>query len=351
MKITIKITAVVSAIFVSSAAMGVTGIDRLKFTPSFIFQEGNYAELLLVKSNPSVSPTFADNANVTRDVNTVSFAYKHQFSDKLGLGLMVNTQPNGVDIDFSPLGSTLRGAVDSNSVIGLGHFKVTDRISLLGGFKHQAQQGNADLRSLNPTVPGATTFQQDTDVGYIFGAAYSIPKIALRVSLTYEEGLDFNHNTIIDGPGFSIGNTTSATPDTYLLEFQTGIAKNTLLFGHVRRAFWDDAQVFFVGGTPLSNFDNTTDYKLGIGRKFSDSISGSVTLSYEPDNDLPSSPFSPQDGERGIAVGLKYTAKSGFATSLGVQYRRLGDTITTTQPLPFTDNDVVTVGLKFAQSF
>ena len=357
MKTTIKITTAISALLVSSTAMGVTGIDRLKFTPKFIFETGNYAELLLAKANPSVSPSFADNANVAQDVNTVSFAYKHQFSDKFGLGLMVNTQPVGVDVDYSPLGSTLRGSVDSNSVIGLGHFKVTDNISLLGGFKHQAQQGNADLRALNPTVPGATTFQQDTDVGYIFGAAYSIPKIALRVSLTYEEGLDFNHSTTVDSPspiaGFSIGNTTSATPDTFLLEFQTGIAKNTLLFGHVRRAFWSDAQVFFLGNTQLSNFDNTTDYKLGIGRKFNDSFSGSVTLSYEADNDVPSSPFSPQDGERGIAVGVKYTAKSGLATSLGVQYRELGDTVTTATSgsIPFQDNDVVTVGLKFSKSF
>ena len=108
-----------------------------------------------------------------------------------------------------------------------------------------------------------------------------------------------------------------------------------------------------MGTTQLSLFDDATVYKLGIGRKFSDSISASVTLNYEKSTGKPSSPFSPQDGEKGIAVGVKFTAKDGFTTSIGAQYRKLGDTVTTVTSgsLPFKDNDVVTVGLKFSKSF
>jgi len=354
MKSTIKIATAISAVLVSSTALGVTGLDRLVFSPSFLFEEGKYVELTLARAKPSVSTTFAPNANVAEDVDTVRFAFKYQISDKFGLGLMLNTQPVGVDVNYQAIGSTLRGSVSAKSYIALGHYKATDSISAFGGLQYQRQKGNADLRALNPTVPGATSFEEDSDTGFILGAAYSIPKIALRASLTYQSELDFSHNTTVPAlGGFSIGNTTSGTPKTMTLELQSGIAENTLLFGSIRRAKWSDAQVFFLGATQLSTFDDTTDYKLGIGRKFSDSISGSIILNYEPSTGKPSSPFSPQDGEKGIAVGAKFTAKDGFTTSVGVQKRWLGDTVTTATSgsLPFKDNDVVTVFAKFSKSF
>ncbi len=354
MKSTIKIATAVSAVLISTSALGVTGLDRLVFTPSFLFEKGNYAELTLARARPSVTTSFAPEANIAERVDTLRFSYKHQLNNKFGLGLMVNTQPIGVDVNYQPIGTTLNGSVSSESYTALGRYNATDRISAFGGIKYQTVRGNADLRSLNPTIPGATKFNQDTDTGFVVGAAYSIPKIALRASLTYESDLEFDLDTTIPAlGGLSLGDTKAGTPKTWTLEFQSGIAKDTLLFGSIRRTNWADSQVLFLGTTQLSTFDDTTDYKLGIGRKFSDSISGSVTLNYEPSTGEPSSPFSPQDGERGIAVGLKFTAKDGFSTSIGVQYRKLGDTVTTATSgsIPFKDNDVVTVGLKFAKSF
>ena len=356
MKSTIKIATAISAVIASSTALGVTGIDRLVFSPSFMFENGNYVELTMARAEPSVSTTFATKANVAEDVDTLQFAYKHQISDKFGLGMIVNNQPTGVDVNYQPIGSTLRGSISAKSYIALGHYKATDNISAFGGLKYQTQSGNADLRALNPTVPGATTFKQDNDTGFVVGAAYSIPKIALRASLTYESELEFGHDTTFNHPlagETRIGNTISATPKTLTLDLQSGIAEGTLLFGSVRYAKWSDAQVFFLDNTQLSSFDNTTAFKLGIGRKFTDQISGSVTLNYERATGKPSSPFSPQDGEKGIALGVKFTAKDGLNTSLGIQYRKLGDTVTTATSgsLPFKDNDVVTVGIKFSKSF
>ncbi len=354
MKSTIKIATAVSAVLLSSSALGVTGLDRLVFTPSFMFEKGNYAELTLARAEPSVTTAFAPKENIAERVDTLRFSYKHQVNDKIGLGLMVNTQPIGVDVNYQPIGSTLKGSVSSKSYTGLLRYAPSEKVSAFGGIKYQTVRGEADLRSLNPTVPGATSFNQDSDTGFVVGAAYSIPKIALRASLTYESDLEFDLGTTVPALGdFSLGTTKAGTPKTLTLEFQSGIAENTLLFGSIRKTRWADAQVLFLGSTQLSTFDDTTDYKLGIGRKFSDSISGSVTLNYEPSTGKPSSPFSPQDGEKGIALGLKFTAKDGFSTSVGVQYRKLGDTVTTASSgsLPFKDNDVVTVGLKFAKSF
>jgi len=356
MKNKIKIATAISAVLFGSTAFGVTGIDRLVFTPSIIFEKDNYFELTYAQADPTARTTFAPNANVAEDVNSLRFGYKHQFSDKFGLGFIFNNQPVGVDLDYAPLGSTLRGSVSAESYTALASYQATDRITAFGGIKYQEQRGNADLTTNG--VPGASTFSKDSDTGFILGAAYSIPKIALRVSLTYESDLEFSHrnsssNPVVSNVFAASGNTISATPDAYTLEFQSGIAKNTLLFGSIRHATWSEAQVIFLGTTPLSDFDDTTAYKLGIGRKFNDSISGSLAFNYEESNGRPSSPFSPQDGEWGVAAGLKFTAKDGFATSIGVQYRELGDTVTTASSgsLPFEDNKVVTVGLKFSKSF
>jgi len=360
MKTTIKIVTAVSAVLVSSTALGVAGLDRLVFTPGFLFEEGNYAELTLARADPSVSTSFAPSANIAERVDSLRLAYKHQISDKFGLGLMLNTQPVGVDVNYAAIGSPLRGSISARSYIALGHYKATDRISAFGGINYMEASANADLTPSG--VPGSTSFEQDSDTGYIVGAAYSIPKIAFRASLSYESALDFSHKTTNSDPvgagtiNFLGGaDTTTGVPKAYTLELQSGIAENTLLFGSIRRTEWADAQVNFLGdpNRQLSSFDDATVYKLGIGRKFSDSISGSITLNYEGSTGKPSSPFSPQDGEKGIAIGGKFTAKDGFTTSIGISYRDLGDTVTNAASgsLPFTDNDVVTVGLKFSKSF
>ncbi|MFT5260376.1 MAG: long-chain fatty acid transport protein [Saprospiraceae bacterium] len=358
MKNSMKIVTAISTVLISTTALGVTGLDRAVFSPSILFEEGNVGEITFARSSPTVSPTFAPAANVAHTVDTVRLGYKHQLSDKFDLGFMINTQPVGVDLDYKALGSPLRGSVSARSSIALGHFKATNRISAFGGIKHQQQKGNADLTP--NMVPGATTFGEDSDTGFIVGAAYSIPKIAFRASLTYESDLAFSHKTTNSDPrGAGVisflggGNTTSGTAETLTLDIQSGIAKNTLLFASVREAKWSDAQVKFLGITQLSDFHDTTDYKLGIGRKINDSISVSITANYEASTGKPVSPFSPQDGEKGIALGGKFTAASGLVTSVGVQYRKLGDATTTAASgsIPFTGSDVVTMGIKFSKSF
>jgi len=363
MKNTIKFATAMSAVLISSTALGVAGLDRLVFTPSFLFEKGNYAELTLARADPTVRRTSNRQANVAEVVDTLKFAYKHQFNDKFGLGLMFNNQPIGVDVNYFPASTPLAGSVSAKSYIALGHFKATERISAFAGLKHQSHEGNADLTLRG--LPGKFNFDKDSDTGFIVGGAYSIPKIALRASLYFESGLDFSHKTTNSNPVSTAvyngpitpgqpflggGNTTSATPDAITLELQSGIAKNTLLFGSIRYSKWEDAQVSLAGVRELSTFNNTTVFKLGVGRKFSDSISGSVTLNYEKSTGEVSSPFSPQDGEKGIALGLKFTAKDGFTTSIGAQYRELGDT-TTSIGDRFERNHVVTVGLKLSKSF
>ena len=79
------------------------------------------------------------------------------------------------------------------------------------------------------------------------GVAYEVPEIALRVALTYFSDVKLGMSgTEGLSPGAGGANPTmTATnfnvtmPETILLEAQSGIAADTLLFGSVRYTAWD----------------------------------------------------------------------------------------------------------------
>ena len=64
----------------------------------------------------------------------------------------------------------------------------------------------------------------------IFGAAYEMPEIALRVSLMIEDDIDLEIPTTV-GAGFApaAGNSIASIGDAMTLNFQSGIAEGTLL--------------------------------------------------------------------------------------------------------------------------
>ncbi|MDA0187583.1 MAG: hypothetical protein O3C59_08930 [Proteobacteria bacterium] len=88
----------------------------------------------------------------------------------------------------------------------------------------------------------------------MIGGAYEIPEIALRVAMTYfsEIKLDFSGSEGIapaanlnraliptTGAGGGTANFSVTVPQSILLEAQSGIAEDTLMFGSVRWTNWD----------------------------------------------------------------------------------------------------------------
>ena len=85
------------------------------------------------------------------------------------------------------------------------------------------------------------SFQGDDDwgFGYVVGAAYEIPEKALRIALTFGSAIDFeldSTETFPDAVGGQVvkGTTEISMPKSVNLDFQTGIAPKTLLFGSMR---------------------------------------------------------------------------------------------------------------------
>jgi long-subunit fatty acid transport protein len=148
------------------------------------------------------------------------------------------------------------------------------------------------------------------------------------------------------------------TPQSVNLDFQTGIAANTLLMASVRWVDWSEFDITPIGyqtatTTSLVAYDDDRiGYTLGVGRKFNDQWSGSATIGYEKTLGGISSNLSPTDGYLSFALGAQYTMDN-MKISGGVRYIQIGDADTGIGPGQgnFRDNSGFAVGLKVSYTF
>ncbi|MCF2870736.1 outer membrane protein transport protein [Octadecabacter sp. G9-8] len=224
-----------------------------------------------------------------------------------------------------------------------------------------------DLASLGAAVTtqsagiaatGGYQLQLDDDwgLGYSFGVAYEIPDIALRAAITYHSEVDHDNSTSEDIGGANTASTIDFfTPQSVNVEFQTGIAENTLLNASLRWTNWGDFDVIPTRlGTDLADLDDSYRWSLGIARRFSEEFAGSLTVTYEATGDGSTvSPLGPNDGQIGISLGGRYES-DGMTISGGVNYTMLGDAdagVGGQAVASFTDSTALAVGLKVAYSF
>ena len=141
------------------------------------------------------------------------------------------------------------------------------------------------------------------------------------------------------------------------LDFQTGIAADTLLFGSVRYVAWNgytlvDSTNPTGAGNILEYTDDVYTYNIGVGRRITDAFAASFSIGYEASTGETTGNLGPTDGYISYQIGGAYTLDNGVEISGGVRYVDLGDA-TTDAPVSgvFSDNDAVAVGLKVAYNF
>ena len=151
-------------------------------------------------------------------------------------------------------------------------------------------------------------------------------------------------------------------PETVILDFQTGIAADTLLFGSVYHAKWGDAQIVSDTGSAATKistkFEDSTKYTLGLGRKINDQLSISATYAQEDGTGaLNSSPFTVSNGTKSIALGARYT-QGNMTISDGVNMTEVGGVKITSNGketgtfiAEYGTNRVTAFGLKIAFAF
>ncbi|KAA9009219.1 outer membrane protein transport protein [Histidinibacterium aquaticum] len=381
-----------AALLVTTTAAQAGGIDRGRTDYGVLFEPGNYIQLGATLVQPDVSGDYpaafggGSTGDMSDDYVTPSFALKMQLNDRLGLGLFAG-RPFGADATYSQgLYTGLNAEWDSEGMTAVLKYDVNPNFSVYGGaryvtstaeiaipdalirggFQAAAQAGNAQagaIATLSPAGALAYTAETDNDgaTSFVGGVAYQRPEIALRVSLTYEQGYTHEFDTVENlagvptvGPGFE-STTEIEMPDTWTLDFQTGVAPGTLVFGSVRYAEWDVWEVRPTGYDAVFN-DNITDfdtavttYQVGVGRQITENFSGFVRATYEASDGNEASRLAPTDGTKGIGIGGTYAMDNSEVT-VGIEYQQLGDA-TTADGTEFEDNSALGVGITFGHSF
>ncbi len=360
---------VASVLALAAGAAQAGGIDRSRLSFGTLFEQGTYAELGFSSVSPKVTGRFAaglgggSTGDMADDYLTMSFSYKRDINETLSYGVFINT-PYGANANYQ-LGpyNGLNAEWNSTQLAVILRYEVTPAVSVYGGAKLVQSSATINIpdalirgglaASGNPTgiaiatnAPAGTlrysaTASKDLAAGVILGAAYEKPEIALRVGLTYESGFTHKFATTEVIPAFGLlpgtapfpaSTTEIKMPYALTLDFQSGIAKDTLLFGSIRYSNWSVWEVRPRGyegltGEDVTSIDNNVmTYQLGIGRRLNENLSVFARASYEKANGGVASRLSPTDGMRSIGIGGTYT-KDKMKVTAGVEYAELGDAI------------------------
>lgn len=352
------------------------GLDRSGQPIGIIFEDGNVAQLSFGSVAPSVTGTAVtalggfSSGNMAGDYTQFGAGLKYDFNDSVSIAVIYD-QPYGADVDYSDaeVGYYTGAAtadVDSSSITALARYKIDNNFSVYGGLRQQTVSASVS----KPPAGGYSIESEDSSgTGFVAGVAYERPEIALRVALTYhskiEHDITATESCPAAGPAAAACTTATTsveTPEAFNLDFQSGIAEDTLLFGSIRHAKWTQFDFAPPGhaalglGSLQDYDDDTTAYTLGVGRRFSDEWSGAVTVGFEDAKGGFAGNLAPTDGNTSLGLGATYTG-DGFKVTGGVRYVWIGDAETENPQAPgstgseFKDNSAVAAGLSVTYSF
>lgn len=349
------------------------GVERSNQSMAILFEQGNYLEFGASYTRPRVSGVSntgfgpagnRSSGNMAGSFWNLDLRLRGDITEQLSYAIIID-QPIGADVayptgTFYPIeGSS--GTIRSTALTGVLRYALDGGFSAYGGVRAVRTRGNVELRSLGgPTYTMSTN--NDTRYGFLLGVAYEIPDIAARVSLTYNSRVTHKFDSVetIGGGAPIAGSFNTSIPESVHLEFQTGIMEDTLLFGGVRWVRWNKFDITPPTFTTLVSPGNslvdyakpTVTYTIGVGRRFNENWSGSVSLTHEPKTGGIVGNLGPTDGFTAIGVGASYSIDN-IRISGGVQYRRIGSATTQIQGLQnrFTGNSAVSVGMRVGMSF
>lgn len=241
---------------------------------------------------------------------------------------------------------------------------------IYGGPAAQHLKGEVHLRGIAyQTAQGYDArISPDTAVGWVAGVAYSKPEIALKAALTYRSEIE--HESTIAEVFPATARTTTRNfaitlPESYNLDFQTGVNPTTLLTAKVRYVPWSDfdirpptygdATALQNNGVPLpiiSYSDDQWSAEVGLGKRVSDRLALSGSVGWDSGAGNPASTLGPIEGYWSLGLGAKYNVTPEWSVSVGGKYLKFGDA---TANLPtgmtageFADNDGFIAGVKLA---
>ncbi|MDH1489987.1 outer membrane protein transport protein [Acinetobacter johnsonii] len=431
MKLKTLTTAMILATVPMTGAFA-AALDRSGQSISAFLQPGNYFEAGISVLDPNVSgkvrngytPHAALPASSAGLQNTSvgemagdyyfpSAALKLQVTDNFSFGLIYD-QPFGAEAEYStgtqkttalpgplaPLGNQglfhngTEGTsveVKSQSISMLFGYQPTENFNFYAGPVYQTIKGDVQLRGLayggNATFGGYNASIKETgDIGWLAGAAFQIPDIALKASVTYRSEIEHSVNVkeSFNSAGLLAGlnaapslNTDITTPQSVNLDFQTGIMANTVAFANVRWVDWSSFSIqpykfglasksaAIQAQTGKSEFDLVayTDDQIsatvGVGRKLNDQWAGNVSVGWDSGAGNPVTTLGPTEGYWNVGLGAQFSPTPQTFIAGGVKYFWLGDAKaqsgaqfdTANYVADFESNYAIAYGLKMGYKF
>lgn len=355
-----KTWAIAATLSAAAGAVQAGGIERSNQSVAILFEEGNYAEVTYSSVNPSVSGTSTTTYSYTGGTATgdmaesyeqLDFGLKFAVSENLDVAL-IKDSPVGADVLYPsngvppfPFGTDhvfAGGNADVDSTaLGLHlRYKFDNNFSVIGGVRHVTAGGNLGIPFFNNYL---LEVEDSSEIGFTAGVAWEKPEIAARVALTYHSATTHSFGAMEGGlftgsaDPIATGNFEVEIPQAINLDFQTGIAKDTLLFGSVRWVDWtafDISPPHFtpIAGPIVSYDDDVITYNLGLGRRLNDNWSVAATLGYEEAQGGFTGNLGPTDGFTSLGVGATYTYEN-FKISGGIRHIWIGDADTAGPPI------------------
>lgn len=255
-------------------------------------------------------------------------------------------------------------------------FGANKEFQVYGGPVAQRVQADVKLRgtAYGPATGYTAHISPGQDYGWLAGASYSKPEIALKAALTYRSEIDHNLNigetypllTAL-GQNPNQGNSIEiTTPKSVNFDFQTGINPTTLATAKVRWVPWGDFAIVPPlynevskratkddEGLPLVSYDKDQWLvELGLAKRLTPALAVTGNIGWDSGAGNPVTSLGPIDGYYSAGLGAKYNLTDNWAVSAGGKYLWFGDAKgqLPTQKIvgEFEDNDGYALGVKLS---
>ena len=351
-------------------SMAQGGLDRMAPETRIIFEEGRYFEVSWAAVSPDLSgtgglfdPTGQGTGDILESYDQWGFGFKTDLNPRTSLTLLLD-QPWGGNTFYPVLPTSgysgTAATVESNELSAILKRNIGDKgFSVYSGLRLQSIEARVAF-PFAPALgfPGPYSVDVDREIGagFMAGAAYEIPDIKLRFSATYYSEIDTTQTTReVTGPAVLESTTDVTTPQSINLDFQSGIAKDTLAFGSIRWVDWSKFAVsppLFSSATGVPLIEYTEDwitYTLGIGRRISDRLALAFLVRYTPMTDQQLTTLGPVDGRIIYSIAPTFTFNQ-FKVTVGVSYGDLG-AASNFAGTRFDGGEAIGVGARIGYSF
>ena len=379
--------AALSAASIASAA----GLDRSGQDITAFLQDGTYAETVYTYIDADVSGKDSSGNkidDIAEDYDFFRYGVKTDINDTFSIGILYD-EPFGAAADYTgkndfvshepnpnfggfiqPNGEATNVEVRTENLTGIlgAKFGENKEFQVYGGPVAQRVQADVKLRGkAYGLADGYTThISAGQDYGWLAGASYSKPEIALQAALTYRSEIEHNLSLSENFPALalkqmnpnSVGEIEIVTPKSVNFDFQTGINPTTLATAKVRWVPWSDFEIvppLYNQASKLSLVSYDEDQwlvELGLAKRLTPALAVTGNIGWDSGAGNPVTSLGPIEGYYSAGLGAKYNLTDNWAISAGGKYLWFGDA---EGQIPskvivsdFEDNDGFALGVKLS---